>query len=125
MKKAGDLISALFKERFGDEFIEKARSNAGLFSSWNEIVTEAWQGKAKAYASADSDSNTSPEDIPPAAVHSRICELDRGMLLVEADHPGWIQILQTKRKALLQAAGRRYPELEIRNIAFKLSRKPF
>ena len=108
MKKAGDVISALFKENFGSEFVETARSNAELFSSWAEIVAEAWKN---------------PE--PAAASHSRISELEKGLLLVEADHPGWIQILQTKQNELLAAAKRRYPELGIKNIAFKLSREPF
>jgi len=125
MKKAGEVISALFKENFGNEFMEIARSNAGLFSSWSEIVAEAWQGKIKVSALEDSVKNPGLEDLPPAAAHSRICELERGLLLVEADHPGWIQILQTKRQELLAAAGRRYPELGIRSIAFKLSREPF
>jgi len=119
MKKAGEIISALFKENFGDKFMETARSSAGLFTSWAEIVAEAWQNKEG--ASQDPDL----EDIPAAASHSRICELEKGLLLVEADHPGWIQILQTKQHELLAAAQRRYPELDIQNIAFKLSREPF
>ena len=89
--------------------METARSTAGLFSSWAQVVAEVWpQGK---YG-----------DIPAAAVHSRIKELERGLLLVEADHPGWIQILQTKQQELLTAVRRRYPELDVRAIAFRLSR---
>ena len=118
MKKAGDVISAIFRERFGPEFAETARSNAGLFSSWADIVAEAWQGKAGISQSPGL------EDVP-AAAHSRIRELERGLLLIEADHPGWVQILQTKQKELLSAAGRRYPELGIRSIAFRLSKEPF
>jgi predicted nucleic acid-binding Zn ribbon protein len=108
MKKAGDVISALFKENFGSEFVETARSSAELFSSWSEIVAEAWKN---------------PE--PAAASHSRISELEKGLLLIEADHPGWIMTLQTKQHELLEAAQRRYPELDIRSLAFKLSREPF
>ena len=115
MKKAGEVIAALFRENFGEKFMETARSNASLFSSWTEIVTEAWQSKTRPEA----------EDVPAAAVHSRIRELERGMLLVETDHPGWIQILQTKQSELLAVAERRYPELGIKNIAFRLSREPF
>jgi len=117
MKKAGEIISALFKESFGNEFMDTARANASLFSSWSEIVAEAWQSK---YSRRDLNANV--EDIPPAAAHSRISELEQGLLLVEADHPGWIQILQTKKQELLVTAQRRYPELGIRSIAFRLSR---
>ena len=108
MKKAGDVISALFKENFGSEFVETARSSADLFSSWAEIVAEAWKN---------------PEHA--AASHSRICELEKGQLLVEADHPGWIMTLQTRQHELLESAQRKYPGLGIKSLAFKLSREPF
>ena len=108
MRKAGDIISELFRERFGPEFMETARSTHGLFSSWDNIVAEVWPG----------------EDVPGAAVHSRIRELERGLLLVEADHPGWVQILQTKKVELLELVKRRYPELDIKGISFRLSKNP-
>jgi len=117
MRKAGEIISELFRERFGAEFMETARSTAGLFSSWTQVVAEVWFRTARTIENGS-------EDIPAAAVHSRIRELERGVLLVEADHPGWIQILQTKQAALLSAVQRRYPDLDIRAIAFRLSREP-
>jgi len=117
MIKAGEIISELFRERFGEKFMENARSTTGLFSSWNQVVAEVWLRTEK---------NTGSEpELPPAAVHSRIRELERGVLIVETDHPGWIQILQTKQTALLSAVQRRYPDLDIQAIAFRLSREPF
>jgi len=120
MKKAGDIITALLRERFGSEYIDAARATTGLFSSWVQIVNETWSQSGQ-------ENSDSPGffDIPAAAVHSRIKELERGILLIEADHPGWIQILQTKQSGLLSAVQRRYPELNIRGIAFRLSREPF
>jgi hypothetical protein len=115
MRKAGDIITALFKENFGQEFMETARQNAGLFSSWKAIVAEAWPLKNGALK----------DELPPAAVHSQIAELERGVLLVEADHPGWIQILQTRQREILAAVQRRFPQLDVLGIAFRLSRKPF
>ena len=112
MSKASEIITALFREKFGSQFMENARSTASLFSSWARVVAEVWP-------------RTLDDGLPAAAVHSRIRELERGVLLVEADHPGWIQILQTKQVELLSAVQRRYPEQEIRAIAFMLSREPF
>ena len=113
MRKAAEVISALFKDRFGPEFVEKAQQNAGLFSSWPQIVKEVWPN------TADPDQNA--DDIPAAAAHSKIRELERGLLTVEADHPGWVQILQIKQGELLSAVKRKYPELDIRSISFRLS----
>ena len=114
MRKAGDIVTALFKAQYGPAFMETAQSNAFLFSSWNEVVAEVWPLGI----------DQKKEDVPAAAVHSRIRELERGVLLVEADHPGWIQLLQTKQADLLSTVQRRYPELGIRLIAFRLSREP-
>ena len=117
MRKAGDIISALFNERFGPEFMETARSSAGLFGSWEQLVAEVWPGKKNTEFAEDA--------IPAAAVHSRIRELEHEVLVVEADHPGWIQILQTRQAELLKTVRRKYPELNIRAIAFRLSRDVF
>ena len=118
MKKAGDIISALFRERFGPEFENTARATAGLFSSWVQTVKEVWPQSGQ-------DDDAGFEDVPAVAVHSRIKELERGILLIETDHPGWIQILQTKQGRLLSVVQRQYPELNIRGVAFRLSREPF
>lgn len=113
MRKAGDIISALFKG-FGNEFLENAKFNAELYTSWEGIVADIWPH----------GTDYEKGDIPAAAVHSRIRELERGVLLIEADHPGWVQILQTKQAELLKAVQRLYPKLEISGIAFTLSRGP-
>ena len=133
MRKAGDIILDMFKDRFGPGFMENARSTAGLFSSWARVVAEVWPPEAdeeKAEPAAEAASRGSPPepaagcDLPAAAQHSRICELERGVLLVEADHPGWIQILQTRQTELLSVVRRRHPEQDVRRIAFRLSRTP-
>jgi hypothetical protein len=104
MRKAGDILSALFNEKFDPVFLRKAKTTAGLFGSWAAITEEA--------------------GIASAASHSRISELEHGILLIETDHPGWRQILQTTQGQLLSTVQRRCPELEIRGIAFRLSRDP-
>jgi hypothetical protein len=104
MRKAGDILEVLFREHFDPQFLGRVRTTAGLFSSWAAAVEEA--------------------GITSASAHSRIRDFERGMLLVEAEHPGWVQILQTKQTGLLKAVQGRYPELEIRGISFCLSREP-
>jgi hypothetical protein len=100
VKRAGELLSVFFDKNLA----EKAWGYSDLFSCWAEI--------------------TEKTGIPSAAAHSRIVELERAVLLVEADHPGWIQMLQTKQTPLLKAVVRRFPDLEIRGISFRLSRDP-
>jgi hypothetical protein len=100
MKKAGELLSNFFDAKTLDTALGFSR----LFSSWASV--------AEAHK------------IPGAASHSRIVELECCVLLIEADHPGWIQILQTKQQDLLVEFQQRFPDLTITGISFRLSRAP-
>lgn len=35
---------------------------------------------------------------------SRVVEVEDGVLVVEVDHPGWLQMLQLRKRAILEAA---------------------
>ena len=96
MKTAGDILSALFDERF----IKKAQGYSKFFESWKDI--------------------TEKNGIAAAADHSRIKDLDKGIVLVEMDHPGWKQILQTKQSKLLKDFRIRFPQLDISGISLIL-----
>jgi hypothetical protein len=100
MKRAGELLSIFLDEGL----MKKAQGYSTLFSAWAKITQDC--------------------KIPQAADHSRIRELERCVLLIEADHPGWIQLLQTKQHRLLATAQRRFPDLTITGISFMLSREP-
>ena len=52
--------------------------------------------------------------------HSRIIDLKNGILLVEADHPGWIQTFRMYQKYILTGLKRGVPELKISSMAFRL-----
>ena len=82
--------------------MEKAEGYSKLFDSWTDI--------------------TSKNGIAAAAAHSRIKDLDRGVLLIETDHPGWKQILQTKQSKLLSDFRRRFPRLDISGISLMLGK---
>lgn len=98
MKKAGDLLALILNEKT----FKKAQGYSELFLSWNILTEES--------------------NIPAAAGHSRIKELEGSVLLVEADHPGWIQILKTKQKELLDGVHRRFPKLSVTELSFRLGR---
>ena len=126
MRKADEVISLLFRQRFGEDFMDNARSSTELFNSWEKAVRQVWPHWEELSAEPTGRSSTpvqKDDDIPAAAVHSWIKELERGVLIVETDHPGWIQILQTKQTELLLAVQRYCPKQDIRGIAFRLGRE--
>jgi hypothetical protein len=101
MKTAGDILSALFDKGF----VEKAQGYSRFFDSWTDI--------------------TAKNGIAAAADHSQIKDLDRGVVLIEIDHPGWKQVLQTKQSKLLNDFRIRFPQLDISGISLMLgSGKP-
>jgi predicted nucleic acid-binding Zn ribbon protein len=45
----------------------------------------------------------------PLAAHSRLSDIRDGILIVEVDHPGWIQITRLRQAAILSAARKAAP----------------
>jgi len=43
------------------------------------------------------------------AAHARLIDVQNGILLVEVDHPGWLQMLQLRKAPLLEAARQTAP----------------
>ena len=100
MKKAGDVLAAFLDK----DTLENAEQMGKLFSSsvWSDLLHSC--------------------NLSQGVSHSRIAELERSVLLVEADHPGWIQLLQTKQRELLNAVRRRFPDIHLTGISLRLSR---
>ncbi|MBN1241848.1 MAG: DUF721 domain-containing protein [Spirochaetales bacterium] len=91
VKKASDLVSALVSPKAA----RMGEGWQGFFSAWSELAGER------------------------VAAHSRIADVDKGIVVVEADHPGWIQTLQFSQARILAELKRRYPNLGLRGISFR------
>ena len=96
MKRAGDVLSNLFDEKL----MKKAGEYSALFLCWKDLMEK--------------------NGIAAAADHSRVRSLDRGLVWVEVDHPGWKQILQTKKSKLLSDFRRRFPSTDISGLSILL-----
>ncbi|MCL1812543.1 MAG: DUF721 domain-containing protein [Treponema sp.] len=98
MKKAGDILSAFLDK----ETLEKAEQMGKLFSQnvWADLLASC--------------------KLSQGVSHSHIAELIKTVLLIEADHPGWIQLFQTKQTELLEAVRKRFPEITFTGISFRL-----
>lgn len=94
MDNAGDILKALLIRH---DFIEKGSSYSSLFKGWAGIVG------------------------PPLMDHSRIIDIKNRNLLVEVDHPGWLQILQFKKRLFLKKLKGSYPELDINDLHVKVN----
>jgi len=52
--------------------------------------------------------------------HSHPADIRHGILIVETEHQGWTQLLQLQQDRILEEVQRRFPDLKIRGIAWKL-----
>jgi hypothetical protein len=91
-------VSSLLSSFFDAEKRMQGGRYADLFGSWKRIAGER------------------------LAAHSRVQDIENGILIVEAEHPGWVQLLQLKQAEIQAEATRLFPELGIRGISFRLAR---
>jgi hypothetical protein len=90
-------VSALLSAFFDADKLRQGERYSDFFSSWPAVVG------------------------PRLAAHTHVADVDKGFLVVEAEHPGWIQLLQMRQSGILEDISRRYPELGLRGIVFRLS----
>jgi hypothetical protein len=98
MRRIGDVLSTILDE----DTLTKAREYSAFFSCWKDL--------------------TEKNGIAAAVDHSWIKNLERGLVWIEVDHPGWKQMLQTKESKLLSDFRRRFPEMDISGISIMLCR---
>ena len=81
-------------------------------------VTDLWSSVLKNINSTGSKPN--PNEGQNLADHSRVIDLKNGVLFVEADHPGWISLLQMHQKFIIRGMNMKVPDLKISTLAFRL-----
>ena len=93
IKSASELLSTFFDA----DMAAKGREYSGFSRSWRTIAG------------------------PRLGEHTKPVDIRHGSLIVEAEHQGWMQLLQMEQDRLLEDIGKNYADLGIRGIAFRLS----
>ncbi len=89
MKKASEFIDSLMNSFK----LEEHSTSLDLFSTWESM------------AGAD------------IGAHSTLKEIDGNTLVVEVDHPGWIQIISLRKKEILNKLDTHFAALYIKDIS--------
>ena len=92
---------------------EAYKENKEISSVWKSVVS-----KVKNYNSSNDDEMTLGEKL---AVSTRVIELKNGVLLVETDHPGWIQYLNFHKKFIINGIKMAIPDVKITSLAFRVA----
>jgi len=92
MKSVGDLLREFLKEKgwLGGNPYEP------LFVQWQKIAGEALAG------------------------HVRLVDVRNSTLIVEVDHPGWLQMLRLRQEGILEAARKAAPLVSVEGIRARL-----
>ncbi len=93
MRKVDDLLQ-IFLDRIGRS---NGASYVGLFRGWRQIVGDRIADHAE------------PVDIRGSA------------LIVEADHPGWVQMVMMSQAQILRRLKQHYPELAITGLHIRVA----
>ena len=97
IEKAGDLLGVFLS---GKQF-EEGTKWVSFFNFWKKLLGER------------------------LATHSHIRDVRNGALIIEADHPGWIQMLQLKQSEILDEIKKKFPDVPITSIHIRLSERKF
>jgi len=92
MKKIGDLLREYMKERGWSA----GNPYDPLFLDWRRVAGDG------------------------LAAHTKLVDVQKGILLVDVDHPGWLLMAQLRKAGLLEAARRAAPGADIGGIRFRV-----
>jgi hypothetical protein len=105
----GDMIASLFNNISA----EQLKNTGTTLSVWKKILFSIDEKKTK----RDGAQSHTGENL---FYHSKIVDIRNGMLLIEVDHPGWIQLFQMARKYILGGFKKFAPELKVSSLSYKL-----
>ena len=95
MEKIGDFLKKLLDK---NEVTLNNNYNS-FFKSWDKIAGE------------------------PLSAYSKVIDISRNQLIVQVDHPGWMQMFQFKERKILKEIQKNYPELKIKALKLVLADK--
>ena len=102
-RKVDEIISNIFENISTD----KMNDNLNMISSWKSVLL-----------SINSRTNKNMGNL--LVSHTKVIDLKNGVLLIETDHPGYIQTLQMYNSYILKGLKQKVPELEIKALSFRL-----
>ena len=101
-------FSQIISNAFNSIKVENAQNSVNIYDEWKKILSRI------------KTNSSNPNEGLNMAGHSRVIDLKNGILLIEADHPGWISLIQFHKKYILNGFRMKFPEVEFKTLAFRL-----
>jgi len=103
-------FNSILSSTFKNIQLNQAEKADSVLNVWQKILLSI-----KSY--------TNPNEGQNLADHSKVVDLKNGILLIEVDHPGWIELLQLHKKYIMIGLKKNLPDLHIKTLAFRLKGK--
>jgi hypothetical protein len=115
MPKIGELLLSIF----GENNLKIAQEKTSVYNSWQCILEDVFSDQDdRAFFSAEKEKAKGRK----IAEHSRIVDFSNGILTIEVDHSGWIQILKSKYDKIINVIRKNFQENSLKEINFLLRR---
>ncbi len=101
----GEMLSKVFSNIESSRYKEK------------EAISNAWKNIITSICKNNSSGENTGEKL---YAHSSLVEIKNNILLIETDHPGFIQLFRIYEKYILNGLQKYVPQLEIKALSFRL-----
>ncbi|MDR1786168.1 MAG: DUF721 domain-containing protein [Spirochaetaceae bacterium] len=106
---AGEAVASLFNALSS----EGAKNADTTLSVWKKILLSIDEKKTK----RDGTRSYTGESL---YCHSKVVDCKNGILLIEVDHPGWVQLFQLARTYIVRGFKKFAPEFNVTSLSYRL-----
>lgn len=105
-----EIMEGVLEGILSDVDKHRMRDSATILEKWKSIITSI-------------KSVVNPDCGKTMYFHSRIIDIKDDVIILQVDHPGFIQLFENHKKYILRGIQMKIPQLKIRNITYRLDKK--
>ena len=105
-----EMIKAVLEGILSDVDKKRMEESSIFISKWKKIVTSV-------------KSIVNPDCGNSMYAHSQVIDVKDGTILLQVDHPGFIQLFETHKKYILRGLEMHIPQMKIKNMSYVLNKK--
>ena len=98
-------FSDIINKAFDNIHVSDMNRAMTIYDTWNNVLQKIRSAR-------------NPNEGRNLCEHSRILDLKKDVLIIEVDHPGWMELLQLHKRFIIK--GLNYAGIKVKNLAFKL-----
>ena len=105
-----DIITSVLEGILSDANKKRMEESSLFISKWKKVVTSV-------------KSVVNPDCGNTMYAHSQIIDVKDGTILLQVDHPGFIQLFETHKKYILRGLEMHIPQIKIKNMSYVFNKK--